>query len=508
MITSAQQRKDVFVSYSSADLAWVDKELLTRLREARIIYVEPRDFAEGSSMLKEIEDAIISSRRSVLVVTSDYLKELDRIESNQNPADGDTATNGDSWNEFVNGMIFSYMLKERKLSIIPIIKDEGLDLPPRFGALVPANLFEATDQLWLRLTNTLASELGCPERSRTPTPRGESIAGDGLELILNLVAKPEVRGPLSEFRSDFEDLSQRMKTLNRLKKLHDKFQELEGSYNNLRYGKGEADERVDWDDIEAAVPDLADMVDDLVTDACDFAFARPEDVWVQKLSSAINELRQAVIAKDINKLRGGNRRLSGVLGTQPSRINVNMVAEAKHLRLTSLEGALMTVHEILDKFTRSATTSDQLAKITMSIEKIDEMDRVLRTVLYNHDSLQEIGTELRRVERSLDEGIGIVKEFWEDLRPKMQLLCADQSQDWAAKLAEADLALKNSFPSDEGLEADEPGIRQQFKLFRKQATRSFNRVDREMLRKCNELENDIGRPLATLLALLPGEIRA
>lgn len=65
---------DVFVSYHPADKAWVRGELLPRLDRAGLRYlVDYRDFAIGASKIVNIENAVASSRHTLIVVTPDWL---------------------------------------------------------------------------------------------------------------------------------------------------------------------------------------------------------------------------------------------------------------------------------------------------------------------------------------------------------------------------------------------------------------------------------------------------
>jgi hypothetical protein len=496
-MSNSEFKKDVFVSYSSSDLAWVQDELLKRLRDARINYIEPRDFEKGAIRLNEVENAIKFSRRTLLVVTSSFLS--------------------DAWNEFENGMAFSFVLETGSWRIVPVIKEENLDLPPRLGALVPFKPFSASEEEWEQFAVILFSEPPStarkppkpPVTERTiaptppPEPKEDHSARNGLALLPELMENVEIRGPLSEFRAYFEGLCERIETLDRLKKLHDGFQQLEDIYNNIkRYGKSELSGQIDWEDIEIVEPDLAVKVRELVRRGCESSFATADDIWIQKLNRVLVELPQAIDSKNVSTLRTATNRLADILNSVPPRINTSMVTEAKGLRLTALERVLMTVHGIMKDCKPQMATSGQLAKIEKSAEKIDEMDRRLKTLLFVHDSLQEVDSELRRVDRSLNEGIYQVQELWHDLKPKMLLLCADEKFDWAVELAAAGRELESSFSTSDDVQANESKIRRAFRFYRSQTNRSFNQVDGEMLTRCNELKNEIGKPLAPLLAML------
>jgi hypothetical protein len=107
------------------------------------------------------------------------------------------------------------------------------------------------------------------------------------------------------------------------------------------------------------------------------------------------------------------------------------------------------------------------------------------------------------------EDVREVIEFSEEVNPKLQSICTGNVNDWAIKLSSAAAALRRSLPSGKIGPVTSLNefseVKRQFHLFRSQVTRSFNRVDGNMIRKCNEVEAEIQKPLAPLLALLQTE---
>ncbi len=72
----AQLRYDVFLSYSSVDRLWVEKELLNKLEmEGYQVCYDQRheDFPAGRPIAASIQNAILSSRKTVAVFSPDYL---------------------------------------------------------------------------------------------------------------------------------------------------------------------------------------------------------------------------------------------------------------------------------------------------------------------------------------------------------------------------------------------------------------------------------------------------
>jgi hypothetical protein len=65
---------DVFVSYSSADKAWVRGALLERIETAGLrTFIDFRDFKPGAPSIKEMESGITDCRKTIVVLTPAYI---------------------------------------------------------------------------------------------------------------------------------------------------------------------------------------------------------------------------------------------------------------------------------------------------------------------------------------------------------------------------------------------------------------------------------------------------
>gem|GEM_PF-1038409 len=175
---------DVFISYSSADKDWVRGELLTRLERAGLrVCIDFRDFRIGAASAKEMERAIVTSAKTILVLTPHYL--------------------ASAWAEFENLMLQTLDPANRQARLIPILK-EKCDLPLRFQYIVYADFTDATnlDFAWLRLLNAIKSGLGNPPVSnpqslisfipRTPygfVPRYDDAGRDLVARVRKLLAR-------------------------------------------------------------------------------------------------------------------------------------------------------------------------------------------------------------------------------------------------------------------------------------------------------------------------------
>lgn len=106
---------DVFISYSRADKVWVRGELLPRLQQTGLkVCIDCEDFRPGAPAIKEIERAATTSRKTLLVLTPNYLKS--------------------SWTEFERYLLQTQDPNNRELRLLPVLK-EACELPPSIGYL-------------------------------------------------------------------------------------------------------------------------------------------------------------------------------------------------------------------------------------------------------------------------------------------------------------------------------------------------------------------------------------
>lgn len=111
---------DVFLSHSTADREWVDTWLLPRLEGAGLrVCVDYRDFIAGMPRLENVERAVKSSRRTVAILTPDWL--------------------ASEWNAFEDVLVRSLDPAARRRRLIPV-KLRPCDLPEALAALEAIDL--------------------------------------------------------------------------------------------------------------------------------------------------------------------------------------------------------------------------------------------------------------------------------------------------------------------------------------------------------------------------------
>jgi WD40 repeat protein len=142
-----EKKYDLFISYTDTDKAWVEGYLIDSLRQANIHYHSEAAFTLGAPRLKEFEDAIQSSQRTLLIISPDYL--------------------GDNCTEFIDLLGQSYGLETATWPVIPLML-HPVKLPTRLAMLT---YLDATDDTqWSEVIECLCADLQRPVPPPPPKP--------------------------------------------------------------------------------------------------------------------------------------------------------------------------------------------------------------------------------------------------------------------------------------------------------------------------------------------------
>jgi tetratricopeptide (TPR) repeat protein len=141
---------DVFISYSSKDKEWVRGELLSRIEAAGLrAFIDFRDFTRGAPSIKEMERGVVSSRKTLLVLTPNYV--------------------GSEWGDLENIMVQTLDPANRGLRMLPLLRKE-CETPLRIGALTHVDFTETADEslAWRQLLTALGAP-PAPDEVAQPT---------------------------------------------------------------------------------------------------------------------------------------------------------------------------------------------------------------------------------------------------------------------------------------------------------------------------------------------------
>jgi tetratricopeptide (TPR) repeat protein len=116
---------DVFISYSSRDKEWVRSDLLNRIEEAGFrAFIDFRDFRRGAPSIKEMERGVTKCRKTLIVLTPDYI--------------------GSGWCEIENIMLQTLDPANRDLRLIPVLLAH-CQKPLRIGTLTHIDFTDGAD---------------------------------------------------------------------------------------------------------------------------------------------------------------------------------------------------------------------------------------------------------------------------------------------------------------------------------------------------------------------------
>jgi TIR domain len=141
--TAKRQRfkHDVFISYSHRNKEWVRDWLLPRLRSAGLrVCIDHESFMPGAPLLTEMERAVLQSRKTVAILTPEYV------------------AGGSGWTEFENILVQTLDPAARQRRLIPLLLTP-CELPVRLGYLTSIDCTHSADEGLERLVSAISQRL-------------------------------------------------------------------------------------------------------------------------------------------------------------------------------------------------------------------------------------------------------------------------------------------------------------------------------------------------------------
>src|SRR6476660_1141400 len=204
---------DVFISYSHRDQEWVTTDLLSKLEQKGLqVCIDYRDFEAGAPSVNEMRRAVTTSRKTLLVLTKNYLES--------------------AWTDFEVLMISTMDPANRQRRLIPLRKEE-CQLPDQIGYLTYVDFANPVDWEieWRKLLTALqrtnhqnngeisfAADEGVLKQQVAETSRS---AREGLEALLELMEDRQVQADVAAFEAIFETSCKQIDSLACYKDLHD-----------------------------------------------------------------------------------------------------------------------------------------------------------------------------------------------------------------------------------------------------------------------------------------------
>ena len=151
LVISGRCMYDLFIHYVEHDREWVKENLLNWLQKSGVVCRSEADFRPGVPRLRELENFIGNCRRTLLVLSRDYLR--------------------DNFGQMADLLAASYGLKKGNWAVIPLLLHK-VPLPHHLDLLVPIDATDPAD--WPEVSEDLLKTVQSP----VPTRQGKG-AGVG-----------------------------------------------------------------------------------------------------------------------------------------------------------------------------------------------------------------------------------------------------------------------------------------------------------------------------------------
>jgi len=173
-------RYDVFISYSHHDEDWTQNWLLPRLEATGIhACIDFRDFQPGAPSLNEMERAVLQSRKTLLVLTPDYL--------------------ASAWTEFENILAQTLDPAARQRRLLPLhLKPCELPLRIRTLTYLDFTRSDRVDFQVVRLIAAIKSKTGLTSSQKTPPLEHPSGAVKSKKASKSAPSVKTASGPLPQ----------------------------------------------------------------------------------------------------------------------------------------------------------------------------------------------------------------------------------------------------------------------------------------------------------------------
>jgi len=485
MEQTANYNYDVFISYSHQDKDWVRGDLLSKLEAKGLqVCIDYRDFEIGAPSVAEMRRGVTTSRKTLLVLTENYLRS--------------------AWTEFEVLMIQTLDPANRHRRLIPLRKEE-CQLPNEIGYLTFVDFANPADWEieWRKLLNALgsASAKKPPIVDGDPSPvskLGEETsrsAREGLEALIELMDDRQVQADVVSFEAIFETSCKQIDSLACYKDLHDLLHTLQFRCYNylnavLQNARKSPDDLSVWDNVfeyESTLQDIMVGLRKYTEDETLHALVP----WTRSLVDNLKNLFQAITKCDPQLIALTLRPINQILYVQPVLINTRLNEAARALPLPSLVRALTGLHEKLD---RAQVKPRTLAKFKEGLGSLSKLHVELASLIREHDKWQEIDIELRRIEATIGQDLFELELSWPDLKTRTQP--SKIVDEWAQLLSNDMAKLSESLATN-----DLNKTRHYFVRYRSRIGTRFYHVDTTLKDLCSNLRR-VGEPLTALLELM------
>ena len=323
-----------------------------------------------------------------------------------------------------------------------------------------------------------------------------SQAGAGIRTLNNLMQTDgRLLAITAGFTNDFQAACTQVDILADYKELHDLLHQVQfHCFEPISLESSRFPEESSLDAIDSYRRNLGDILTQLNVLAGKQRLPGGDTAFILELSSAQQEVGQAVNSLEAAPLKKAIWRMKRLLSIQPVRINTRLIDTARALRLNSLLQALEQINHHLAGMELPA---EQGSSFQNGLNALLQLSQSLELLLVEHDAWQAVDTELRRIEVLIEQDLVELEMSWPDIKQQAGKLFANPALPGAGALQSAAQNLDATLGSDMPLKT-----RRAFRSFRRESGSRFFQVDIDLRHLCDELRL-IGEPLNALLKNLP-----
>jgi Effector-associated domain 1 len=264
----------------------------------------------------------------------------------------------------------------------------------------------------------IAQELGWAPEPVASAAEAVASARRGLQDLVALLEKPEIRVEMAAFRAVFDGADARLRLVGDYKDLHDKLHDLQlhgyrpilGTRRTFPQEETRLQLRLDAVTLKRLIEQMRSIVRRP-------ALSPEEFPWIEDgLETARGVLNEAVKDSAGPKLDQAIRLLRDVVQLQPSLVNALLVRAASDLDMPALAARLRVIHQRLEELQANPDELTWFASATAGLERLSEQ---LRAKVQEHRTWQFIDNDLRLVESAVGYGAEDADVAWQGLKRRL-----------------------------------------------------------------------------------------
>jgi hypothetical protein len=384
---------DAFISYSHSQKKWVNEVLLAAFEAGGVkTCIDHRNFDEGRSVPDNFGTAIKTSRRSVLVLTPEWV------------ASGYTTSEGQ--------MVW------------------GTDPAGWHGRMVPIVRMACKLPMWISVrswrdfTQDDAVIAGLPRLIHLlKSPLSPVVRTDDVIARLGRLTTGPLRTLALRYLVGLEEVADRTLRVGTLKEVHDELDNLQRHClhpiaNRLADCGAESLDQPTMENFHEYAATLARGILKLDRLQKMPVFASTGLEFIKKLQSAHDSLTECLATRKVKPARDATGVLARVMAVHPAKIDARLSEAASQAQLNRVIDALVRMIEEAHDMEPEA-----VADIEIALHELEKLDDNVQELVHTHSLWQELDIDFRLVESAITPNdITALANDWPDLKERATVL--------------------------------------------------------------------------------------